>query len=48
MEAPVFAKFVISSEAKDGGGEFEKAEGLPEVFAEGSRDGFFAQEGKLL
>lgn len=44
MEAAEFTKAAVGDEALRGPWEGDKAEGLPEVFAEVGRDGFLAEE----
>lgn len=47
MEAAKFAEAAVGEESFGGTGEFDKAEGGPEVFAEAGGDGFFAEEREL-
>ena len=47
MEPPILAEFMVGGEAEGWRGEFEQAEGLPEIFSEGGGDGLLAQEGQL-
>lgn len=48
MEAAEFTKAAVGDEALRGPWKGDKAEGLPEVFAEVGRDGFLAEERYLL